>query len=172
MTPESVRSARSPRAVFLYRFQVLDQEGNEPARPSPSSGHGTPWRLGERKNMTSITPQLLEAARAEAQAEALIANYDLCMVKADASEAARKLDANHTEVYCAYLSQADAKCRRASKCDRLETLTDFRCRYASAAVESCRAIEVMFFRSPSLQGASMPTRWRSVRGSFPSWSST
>jgi hypothetical protein len=83
-------------------------------------------------------PQLIESARAEAQAKTLIASYDLCMVKADGSEAARKLDASRSGVYCGYLSKADAKCRRASRCDWLETLTDVRCRYASAAVASCR----------------------------------
>jgi hypothetical protein len=83
-------------------------------------------------------PELMEAARAEAQSDTLIADYDLCMVKADSSDAARKLDASQTEVYCAYLGRADTRCRRASKCNWLESLTEVRCRYASAAAEGCR----------------------------------
>jgi hypothetical protein len=77
-------------------------------------------------------------ATAEKQAPGLVTGYKRCMVAADSTREARKLDAYEADLYCDYIRKADAKCRAASRCDWLEDYSVLECTYLSPGVEHCQ----------------------------------
>jgi hypothetical protein len=83
-------------------------------------------------------PTLLRAAADQARAASLLEAYDLCMVKADASEEARQLDAREGGRYCAFIERADGRCRRAQRCEWIEAHSALRCHYVNAAIALCK----------------------------------
>lgn len=78
-----------------------------------------------------------KALAAKAQGPTLVGNYKRCMVAADSTREARKLNAYEADLYCDYLRKADARCRDAGKCDVLERYTELRCEYASHGANAC-----------------------------------
>jgi hypothetical protein len=77
---------------------------------------------------------LLAVAR---QGPALIQGYKRCMVAADSTPEARKLNAYETDLYCDYLVKAQTRCRAASRCDWVEKFSDQQCSYVSPGVGVC-----------------------------------
>jgi hypothetical protein len=77
---------------------------------------------------------LLSVAR---QGPALIASYKRCMVAADSTPEARKLNAYETDLYCDYLAKAATRCRAAGRCDWVEKFSDQECSYVSPGVGVC-----------------------------------
>ena len=71
------------------------------------------------------------------QGAGLITAYKRCMMAADSTPEARKLDAYEVDLYCDYLHKADVRCRTASRCDWLESYSAMRCTYASTGVDRC-----------------------------------
>jgi hypothetical protein len=65
------------------------------------------------------------------QGPALVTAYKRCMVAADSTAEARKLEAYERDLYCDYLAKASTRCRAPSKCDTLEARSSFQCTYAS-----------------------------------------
>jgi hypothetical protein len=72
------------------------------------------------------------------QGDALVTSYKRCMVAADSTLEARKLAAYEEDLYCDYFHKADARCRAASRCDRLEELSSLQCTYASPGIDRCQ----------------------------------
>jgi hypothetical protein len=75
---------------------------------------------------------------ARAQAPGLVLSYKRCMVAADSTPEARKLDAYEVDLYCDYLHKADARCRAANRCDWVEQFSTSTCTYVSPGVGRCR----------------------------------
>jgi hypothetical protein len=71
------------------------------------------------------------ALAARKQGPALVTAFKRCMVSADSTREARKLNAYETDLYCKYMSDANGRCRAASKCDWLEASSALECVYAS-----------------------------------------
>jgi hypothetical protein len=76
-------------------------------------------------------PDLL---RLNVRGPSLVTAYKRCMVDADSTREARKLEVYESDLYCDYLRKANERCRAVSECDWMErTSTDFsvRCEYRS-----------------------------------------
>jgi hypothetical protein len=65
------------------------------------------------------------------QGPTLVNSYKRCMVQADSTREARKLQAYETDLYCEYLGKANDRCRSANKCDLVEGGSDLECTYVS-----------------------------------------
>lgn len=72
-----------------------------------------------------------EHGRAAKEAPGLVHAYKLCMVAADSTLAARRLQAYESTLYSEFLEHADSKCRASSRCDWLESFSTARCTYDS-----------------------------------------
>jgi hypothetical protein len=57
------------------------------------------------------------------KADALVRGYKFCMVAADSTYEARKLNAYERTLYLEYLQRADARCRQKNRCDWAERIT-------------------------------------------------
>lgn len=74
------------------------------------------------------------------KAHGLIRGYKRCMVSADSTLEARRLNAYERTLYSEYLQQANANCRAANRCDWVEKITgadpstDTGCSYNSPGV--------------------------------------
>jgi len=86
------------------------------------------------KRCADRAPNALQAA---AQADRLVSSYKRCMVSADSTHEARKLNAYETDLYCDLLHKADVQCRSSSRCDWLEEYSDARCVYVSPGTGVC-----------------------------------
>jgi hypothetical protein len=72
-----------------------------------------------------------ERGRAAKEAPGLVRAYKLCMVAADSTLEARRLQAYESTLYREFLEHADSKCRARSRCDWLEGFSTARCTYDS-----------------------------------------
>jgi hypothetical protein len=72
-----------------------------------------------------------ERGRASKDAPGLVHAYKLCMVAADSTPEARRLQAFENTLYRDFLEHADSKCRARSRCDWLESFSTARCTYDS-----------------------------------------
>jgi len=72
-----------------------------------------------------------ERGRAAKEAPGLVHAYKLCMVAADSTPEARRLQAFENTLYREFLDHADGKCRAGSRCDWLEGFSTARCTYDS-----------------------------------------
>ena len=80
-------------------------------------------------------PNLLAVRK---QGPELVNAYKRCMMTADSTREARKLDAYEADLYCGYVQRADAKCRTADRCDWVEQYSNMVCNYASQGADRCR----------------------------------
>ena len=78
-----------------------------------------------------------EQGRATKDAPGMVTAYKRCMVDADSTAEARKLNVYERESLLRFLKKADARCRTSSRCDGVEGYTDLRCVYASPGVDVC-----------------------------------
>jgi hypothetical protein len=69
--------------------------------------------------------------RAAKEGPGLVHAYKLCMVAADSTLEARRLQAYESTLYKEFLEKADNKCRASSRCDWLEGSSTLRCTYDS-----------------------------------------
>lgn len=79
-------------------------------------------------------PELLDVAR---KGPGLVRAYKRCMVAADSTRKARKLQAYETSLYCEHLARANARCRRKHRCDWVEEYSTLQCAYDSPGVSQC-----------------------------------
>lgn len=84
---------------------------------------------------TECTKRCLERApnvlAVQKHGPSFVTAYKRCMVAADSTLEARKLNAYETDLYCDYITKANERCRASNKCDLVESNSDLECTYAT-----------------------------------------
>jgi len=80
---------------------------------------------------TICNERVRNGLRAEKEAPDLVRKFKFCMVAADSTLEARKLEAYEGTLYREYIGRAEQKCRTTDRCEWLEQFSALRCTYDS-----------------------------------------
>jgi hypothetical protein len=116
-------------AAMKFRQTLKDAAPWDTATLDAAFAQAIPLALQIREAM--CTAACNAHGRASKEAPGLVHAYKLCMVAADSTLEARRLQAFESTLYSEFLEHADSKCRASSRCDWLESFSTARCTYDS-----------------------------------------